>query len=112
MIFTNKNILEHYRSPSYKGTLEASLTHTHEENNPVCGDQIRIDLHVNEDNVIDDVAFSGHGCAISQASASMLMEEIRGKSLEEAKQLNKNDILEMLGIEHWPCAHEVRPAYR
>lgn len=99
--FYKQNILEHYRSPSYKGTLEPS-THTHEENNPVCGDQIRVDLFVSDDNIIDKVAFSGYGCAISQASASMLMEEIKGKSLEEAKQLDKSDILGMLGIEIGP----------
>jgi nitrogen fixation NifU-like protein len=99
--FYRENILEHYRNPSFKGHLDPH-THTHEENNPVCGDQIRIDLLVNDEQVIEKVAFSGHGCAISQASASMLMEMIQGKSLAEAKQLDKAAILEALGIEIGP----------
>jgi nitrogen fixation NifU-like protein len=74
----------------------------HEENNPLCGDVIRIDLHVTDDNVIDQVSFEGQGCAISQASASMLTEMIQGKTLDEVKQLGKEDILEALGIEIGP----------
>jgi nitrogen fixation NifU-like protein len=61
-----------------------------------------MDLHVNEDNVIDQVRFEGDGCAISQASASMLTEMIQGKTLEQAKELTKEDILEALGIEIGP----------
>ena len=99
--FYRENILDHYRQPRNTGTL-ADATHSHEENNPLCGDVIRIDLHVNEDDVIDKVAFSGKGCAISQASASMLTEMIEGKSLEEAKQIGKDDILEALGIDIGP----------
>jgi nitrogen fixation NifU-like protein len=99
--FYRENILDHYRHPRNAGTLE-NATHSHEEDNPLCGDVIRIDLHVNEDNVIDKVAFKGRGCAISQASASMLTEMIKGKTLEEAKQIGKEDILEALGIEIGP----------
>lgn len=99
--FYKENILDHYRNPRNAGTLE-HFTHSHEENNPLCGDVIRIDLHVNEDNVIDQVAFKGKGCAISQASASMLTEMISGKSLEEAKKIGKENILEALGIEIGP----------
>jgi nitrogen fixation NifU-like protein len=99
--FYRENILDHYRNPRNKGRLEHP-THTHEENNPLCGDVIRIDLHVNEDNVIDQVRFDGHGCAISQASASMLTEMVQGKTLDEAKALSKEDILEALGIEVGP----------
>lgn len=99
--FYRENILDHYRQPRNKGTLEEA-THSHEENNPLCGDVIRIDLHVNEDDVIDKVAFSGKGCAISQASASMLTEMIEGKTLEEARQIGKDDILEALGIDIGP----------
>ncbi|HMR66024.1 MAG TPA: SUF system NifU family Fe-S cluster assembly protein [Anaerolineae bacterium] len=95
--FYKENILDHYRNPRNAGRLE-DATHTHEENNPLCGDVIRIDLHVNADNVIDKVAFQGKGCAISQASASMLTEMIEGKTLDEAKQIGKEDILEALGI--------------
>jgi len=99
--FYRENILDHYRRPRNAGTLD-DATHSHEENNPLCGDVIRIDLHVNENNVIDKVAFSGKGCAISQASASMLTEMIEGKSLDEAKQIGKDDILEALGIDIGP----------
>ncbi len=96
-----ENILDHYRHPRHAGTLDRP-THTHEEDNPLCGDVIRIDLHVNEENIIDKVAFKGRGCAISQASASMLMEMIEGKSLDEAKQIGKEEILEALGISIGP----------
>ncbi|RMF04360.1 MAG: SUF system NifU family Fe-S cluster assembly protein [Chloroflexi bacterium] len=99
--FYKENILDHYRDPRNAGTL-ADATHSHEEHNPLCGDIVRIDLHVNDDNVIDKVAFSGKGCAISQASASMLTELLEGKTLEEAKQIGKDDILDLLGIEIGP----------
>ncbi len=99
--FYKENILDHYRHPRHAGTLE-NPTHTHESHNPLCGDIIRIDLHVNEDDIVDQVAFKGRGCAISQASASMLAEMIEGMPLEEVKQISKADILEMLGIEIGP----------
>jgi len=99
--FYKANILDHYRNPRNAGTLE-NPTHSHEEDNPLCGDVVRIDLHVNDDNVINQVAFKGRGCAISQASASMLTEMLQGKTLEEAKKINKDDILELLGIEIGP----------
>ena len=99
--FYRENILDHYRHPHNKGEL-AQPTHTHQEDNPLCGDVIRIDLHVNENDVIDQVGFSGEGCAISQASASMLTEMLERKTLEEAKQLGKEDILAALGIELGP----------
>ncbi len=99
--FYRENILDHYRNPRNKGRLEHP-THMNEEHNPLCGDVIRIDLHVNEDNIIDQVRFDGRGCAISQASASMLTEMIQGKTLDEAKALSKEDILEALGIEIGP----------
>jgi nitrogen fixation NifU-like protein len=95
--FYKENILDHYRNPRNAGTLE-DPTYTHESHNPLCGDIIRIDLHVNEDNIVDKVTFDGKGCAISQASASMLTEMIEGMPLDEVKQIRKEDILEMLGI--------------
>ena len=99
--FYRENILDHYRNPRNAGTLDGA-THSHQENNPLCGDVIQIDLHVNEDNVIDEVAFKGRGCAISQASASMLTEMIKGKTVEEAKAVGKEEILEALGIQIGP----------
>lgn len=94
-------ILDHYKNPRNKGTLDPA-DFSFEDDNPLCGDRIRIDVRVGEDNKVKEVAFSGQGCAISQASASMLTEHIIGKSLDEVKQLSKDDILEMLGIELGP----------
>lgn len=91
-----EDILDHYENPSNYGTLEKPDI-SYEEDNPLCGDQIRMDLEV-EDGVIKNVRFSGHGCTISQAAASMLTEEVKGQALEDVKQLTKDDILEMLGI--------------
>lgn len=94
-------ILDHYKNPRNHGTLDPA-DFSFEDDNPLCGDRIRMDVRVGEDNKVKEVAFSGHGCAISQASASMLTEHIIGKSLDEVKQLSKDDILELLGIELGP----------
>jgi nitrogen fixation protein NifU and related proteins len=95
-----QNILDHYQTPRNFGTLEHPDISA-EDSNPLCGDQIRIDLRV-KDGKVEDVAFSGKGCAISRAAASMLTEEIRGKTLEEVKRIGKDEVLEMLGIELGP----------
>ena len=94
-------ILDHYKNPRNHGTLDPH-DYSFEDDNPLCGDRIRIDVRVGDDNKVKEVAFSGQGCAISQASASMLTEHIIGKSLDEVKLLSKDDILEMLGIELGP----------
>lgn len=94
-------ILDHYKNPRHKGTLDPH-DFSFEDENPLCGDKIRIDVRLDENRRVAEVAFNGRGCAISQASASMLTESIVGKSLDEVKQLSKNDILEMLGIELGP----------
>jgi nitrogen fixation protein NifU and related proteins len=99
--FYRELILDHYKNPRNKGTLDP-YDFSYEDDNPLCGDRIRIDLRVDGDNRVTDVAFTGRGCAISQASASLLTEEIRGKTLDEIKQISKEDILEMLGIELGP----------
>jgi nitrogen fixation protein NifU and related proteins len=93
-------ILDHYKHPRRKGHLD-NPDISHHDHNPFCGDEITIELKVEDDRVVD-AAFDGRGCAISQATASMLMEEIVGKSLDELKQLDKEYILEMLGIEIGP----------
>jgi nitrogen fixation NifU-like protein len=95
-----QNILDHYQNPRNFGTLEHPDISA-EDSNPLCGDEIRIDLKV-KDGVIEDVRFSGKGCSISRAAASMLTEEIRGKTLEEVKRIGRDDVLEMLGIELGP----------
>ncbi len=94
-------IIERYKSPQYKGQLDPHDI-SFEDENPLCGDQIRIDLRVDENNCVTEAAFSGHGCAISQASADLLLESVIGKSLDEVKQLTKQDILDLLGIELGP----------
>jgi len=94
-------IIERYKNPAYKGVLEPNDI-TFEDENPLCGDHIRIDLRVNKEGIVTEAAFSGHGCAISQASADLLLEYVIGKSLEEIRKVNKNDLLDMLGIELGP----------
>jgi nitrogen fixation NifU-like protein len=100
--FYRENILDHYHHPRNKGSLD-NPTHTHQEDNPLCGDVIRIDLKVNDEDVIEDVRFDGEGCAISQASASMLTEMLQGKTLQQARQMEKEDILDALGIPLGPA---------
>jgi nitrogen fixation NifU-like protein len=95
-------ILEHYRNPHNFGTLETPTT-AKEGANPLCGDRITLMLAINDDGVIEDVAFTGRGCAISQASASMLTDEIKGKPLSEIAALGKDDVLKNLGIEISPA---------
>jgi nitrogen fixation protein NifU and related proteins len=90
-------ILEHYKSPHNHGTLDAA-DFSYEDDNPLCGDRIRIDIKVDADNRVSEVAFTGKGCAISQATASMLTDEIKGKTLDEVKLINKERVLEMLGV--------------
>ncbi len=95
-----ENILEHYRHPRCHGTLDPADI-TVEDANPLCGDRIRMDFRIAE-GVLKEVRFSGHGCSISQAAASMLCEHVQGRTLEEIKTLGRADVLEMLGIELGP----------
>lgn len=91
-----ETILEHYRNPRCRGTLDAPDV-TYEDANPLCGDKIRMDFHL-RDGRIAAVRFSGTGCSISQASASMLCEHIEGRTLEEVKAISREDVLDMLGV--------------
>jgi nitrogen fixation NifU-like protein len=91
-----EHILDHYQNPRHYGEMEDPDI-SHEEYNPLCGDRLVIQLKLQDDHV-EEVKFHGEGCAISQASASMLTEHIEGKSLDELKALTKEDILDMLGI--------------
>jgi len=94
-------ILDHYKNPRNHGVLDPH-DFTYEDENPLCGDKLRIDVRLDDNQVVTEVAFSGRGCAISQASASMLTESIEGKPLAEVLKLSKDDILDMLGIELGP----------
>ncbi|MBV1695910.1 MAG: SUF system NifU family Fe-S cluster assembly protein [Hyphomicrobiales bacterium] len=89
-------ILEHARQPHNFGTL-AAPDMSHEETNPLCGDRVRIELQI-ADDVIVDVRFSGRGCAISQAAASLLTDELRGMHVTAARALTKDDVLDLIGI--------------
>ena len=91
-----ENILDHYQHPHNHGAL-ANPDVSYEDTNPLCGDKIRMDLHV-ENGIITDVKFTGRGCAISQASASMLTDEIKGKPLTYLQHLDKQTIYDLLGI--------------
>lgn len=90
-------ILDHYRNPRNKKLVEPADIE-YEEDNPICGDHIHLTLKVDENQVVTEVGWDGDGCAISQASASMLYEELVGKSLEEIRKIDKDYILDMLGI--------------
>jgi nitrogen fixation NifU-like protein len=94
-------IIERYKNPQFKGTLDPH-DYSFTDENPLCGDEIRIDLRLGEDQRVKEAAFSGHGCAISQASADLLLESIIGKTLDEVKTLNKQNVLDNLGIELGP----------
>jgi len=87
-----EQIIDLYENPLNFGRAD-------EEDNPLCGDVIEISVRLDDENRISEVMWQGHGCAISQASASLLTEEIRGKSLEEVRAFSKEQLLELLGIQ-------------
>jgi nitrogen fixation NifU-like protein len=96
-----QRILDHYRDPQNYGEIDDADV-TYEDVNPSCGDEIRMYAVVDEDDEIVDVNFDGQGCAISQASASLLTEKVKGMTVEEVRDLETEDIKEMLGIELSP----------
>lgn len=95
--FYKEYILDHYRNPRNFGHLEAPTAKA-EDLNPLCGDTITMELAVDDDGKVTDVKFSGRGCAISQASASMLTESIKGMPLEDVAKLSQEAVLENVGI--------------
>jgi nitrogen fixation protein NifU and related proteins len=94
-------ILEHYRRPHNFGPLDQPSV-TREGANPLCGDRITLQLAV-KDGVVQEVGFTGRGCAISQASASLLTDEIKGKSLKDVADFGADDLLDLLGIDISPA---------
>ncbi len=95
-----EHILDHYENPRHHGTIE-NADITHEESNPLCGDRIRIAVKLtNEDNRyhIADAAFTGDGCIISQAAASMLLEDVVGKSVDEVERIEPQHVLDLVGV--------------
>src|SRR5262249_36550073 len=92
-----ENILDHDRNMRQRGLLDPADI-DYEAHNPLCGDRLRLTLRLDENNRVTEIGWDGEGCAISQASASMLGEEILGKTLEEIRAIDKEEIFEMLGI--------------
>jgi nitrogen fixation NifU-like protein len=93
-----EQILEHYKRPHNWGEIpDPDLQF--EDNNPLCGDELKVTISVGADNRIEDLKFSGHGCAISQASASLTSDEVKGMKVDELLRLDKDFVLELLGIE-------------
>jgi nitrogen fixation NifU-like protein len=97
-----QQILDHYKNPRNYGELEdADIEHVGE--NPMCGDTIKMFVELDDDEeTIEYVSFVGDGCAISQASASMLSGELQGRSLESVREMDRDDIIDMLGVELSP----------
>jgi nitrogen fixation NifU-like protein len=99
--FYREIIIDRYQNPHFKGELDPHDI-TFEDSNPLCGDELRIDVQMNGEDKIEEARFSGRGCAISLASADLLLEYVQGKSIEEVKALSKDDVLDLLGIELGP----------
>lgn len=91
-----EHILDHYEDPFHNGPLEGE-THAHEDKNPLCGDVVRIALRLDGDGKIEDCAFEGEGCVISQASSSMLLEEFHGKTVADLREFTAEDMLKLYG---------------
>ena len=91
-------ILEHYKHPHNWGELDGADLEF-EDNNPLCGDELKVQLKVDGDERITDVRFSGHGCAISQASASMASDEVKGMRVDDLLRLDRGFVLDLLGID-------------
>ncbi len=94
-------IIDRYKNPLYRGSLDPHDI-SFEDDNPLCGDHIRVDLRTDDQGRVTEALFDGHGCAISQASADLLMEAVLGKTLDEVKAITKDDLLEMLGMDLGP----------
>src|ERR671923_187955 len=91
-------ILEHYKRPHNWGPMD-SPDLEFEDNNPLCGDELKVMLRVGDDGTIEDIRFDGHGCAISQAAASMASDEVKGMRVSDLLKLDRRFILDLLGID-------------
>jgi nitrogen fixation protein NifU and related proteins len=94
-------ILEHYEEPFHRGHCPGS-THQHEDDNPLCGDVVRVELAISPEGKIEDAWFNGDGCCISQAAASMLVENICGRTVAEIKEITAAQMLELFGAKLTP----------
>ncbi len=97
-----QQILDHYKNPRNYGEIE-DPTFSHVGENPMCGDTIEMDVVLDDsEETIEHVAFQGDGCAISQASASMLSEQLQGMDVEELQEMDRDDVTDMLGVDISP----------
>ena len=97
-----QQILDHYKNPRNYGEIE-DATFTHVGENPMCGDTIEMDVVLDDDETtIEHVAFRGDGCAISQAAASMLSQELQGMDTDTLEAMDRDDIVDMLGVDISP----------
>jgi nitrogen fixation protein NifU and related proteins len=96
-----EQIIDRYKNPQFRGTLDPHDI-SFEDDNPLCGDHIRIDLRVDENELVTEAKFDGQGCSISQASADLLVEHAVGKPLSEIQKFSKDNVIELLGIELGP----------
>ncbi len=94
-------IRDHYEQPFHRGPCP-QVTHAHEDDNPMCGDMVRVELHVGDDGRIQDAYFTADCCKVSLAAASMLIEKINGKSLDEVKHFSAPDMLALYGARLTP----------
>jgi len=93
-----EEILEHYKRPRNWGPMEdPDLEFS--DTNPLCGDELKVMLRVDDGGTVQDVRFEGHGCAISQAAASMASDEVKGMNVEDLVRLDRSFILDLLGID-------------
>ncbi len=96
-----EHILEHYEDPYHRGHCPA-CTHRHEDDNPLCGDVVQMELQIDAEGKIRAAWFNGDGCCISQAAASMLTERFEGRSVEEVKQFTAPNMLDLFGVRLTP----------
>lgn len=96
-----EHVLDHYEDPYHRGHGEHP-THRHEDDNPLCGDVVEMELRIDRDGKIEEAWFDGDGCCISQASASMLIEQIEGKSVDEIKRFSAEQMLDLFGARLTP----------
>ncbi len=96
-----ERIQEYYEEPYHRGRC-SRCTHTHEDNNPLCGDVIRLELQIDGQGTLKEVYFNGDGCCISQAAASMLVEKFDGKRVEDVKRFTAQDMLDLFGVRLTP----------
>jgi nitrogen fixation NifU-like protein len=94
-------ILEHYEEPYHRGRC-LKCTHAHQDDNPLCGDVIRMELQIDDQGALQEIYFNGDGCCISQAAASMLVERFDGRRVDEVKKFTAQDMLDLFGVRLTP----------